>query len=158
GCKGQFVESRPSRPGAGAGPGDGQRATILGVPPINPQGWILVTSELRVRAERELPCQNGTRNMFWNMLSVTLCQFGHRARIIGLAASLPALLFFAVRASAAESAADSASLNPLRPGAVGIEFGVNSVFGGGFGGTLSGKWHMGRSTAIRLGGEVDFRE
>lgn len=111
--------------------------------------------ELRVRstAECESSCQNVTRSMFQNMSSVTLCQFG--SRLAGLIALFLMFVFSPMPATAAE--ADSTSENPLRPGAVGIEFGLNSVFGGGFSGTLSGKWHTGRTTALRVGGGASFR-
>jgi hypothetical protein len=80
------------------------------------------------------------------------------ACIFGCAASVLMLLLLAAPVEAAEATGDSTSVNSLHAGAVGIEFGVNSVFGGGFGGTVSGKIHAGRSTAIRIGGGATFSE
>jgi hypothetical protein len=100
--------------------------------------------------------QNVTCNTFWNMLSATLCQFSRAACITGC--SIVMLPILAATGFAEEPAADSAPVNSLRPGAIGIEFGVNSLFSGGFSGTLSGKWHMGSRTALRLGAGGSFHE
>lgn len=109
-------------------------------------------------AATELLCQSGTINSSWDELIVTPCQFSRIASISALIGLLLTIPILSARRAAAEEAADSVSVNPLRAGAMAVEFGVNPAFNYGSGAALSGKWHTGRSTAIRVGGAVAFQE